>query len=45
MENIDRMNLANEIDLTGQLKPGTPKNYYAPCSTERLRKSRARNPR
>lgn len=33
MENIDRMNLANEIDLTGQLKPGTPKNYYALISS------------
>lgn len=33
MTNIDRMNLANEIDLTGQLKPGTPKNYYALISS------------
>lgn len=33
MYNIDRMNLANEIELTGELKPGTPKNYYALISS------------
>lgn len=33
MINPDRMNLANEIDLIGEIKPGTPKSYYALISS------------